>query len=369
MARRKTVQFGVLDAPPAPMPGIDRDILGKTADDGVYELAEAKTVPLAMVRSDPDQPRKHFDEAKIAELAASIREHGLLDPLKVQYIRDGEYFLLIDGERRLRAAGLAGLARVPVLIRDPDRDQRFVQQLIENLQREDLNDVERGLALARLKTLTGVSWQRVAEMVGLTKRRVLQLERLADAPPELQRDITEGRLTEKHARALAPLPAQTLEAARAVVLEQRVTGDEALALAERLRTEQGDAEALRRRAEEEVAALRAARRIQRETARRPDGAAPAATTTGGPDVNITVDELQAEKRSQRGAAAVAGSTGDVVAALQDVRTRLQAVTVTTLSAEQRDEAMALAGEIAALASALGETLSQSAATTTKRRKR
>ncbi len=354
MARRKTVQFGVLDAPPAAMAQIDREILGKTADDGVYALEEAKTVPIARVQSDPDQPRKHFDEAKLGELAESIREHGLLDPLKVQYIRNGEYFLLIDGERRLRAARMVGLARVPVLIRDPDRDQRFVQQLIENLQREDLNDVERGLALARLKTLTGVSWQRVAEMVGLTKRRVLQLERLADAPPELQRDITEGRLTEKHARALAPLPAETLQAARAVVLEQRVSGDEALALAERLRAERGDAAELRRRAEEEVAALRAARRARREPAK--VGKAPLPQAGEEPEVNITVEDAPPE-RSTPATATKSAPRGELVATLQEIRERLRAVVVPALPGAERAEALALAGEIAALASALHETLS------------
>lgn len=235
MAKKKFSGFAELtrnSAEPAPM--IDREVLRKTVDDGVRDVATVKSIRIDRIRPDPAQPRKHFDPVRLRELADSIGWQGVLDPIKVQYIREGDYFLLIDGQRRYMASQLAGLTEIPAIIRDPSADERFLQQLIENLQREDLNDVERALALQRLKTLTGHSWQKLADLVGLTKRRILQLGELTELPKPLQEDIIAGKLSDKHARALRKLPEPLLEPARAAVKAQKLTGDQTIRLVERL---------------------------------------------------------------------------------------------------------------------------------------
>jgi len=145
-------------------------------------------VPVRDVRANPDQPRKHFDEEKLAELAASIKAHGLLQPIVVRRATEG--FELVAGERRLRAAQLAGIDRLPALVREVEDPLELA--LIENLQREDLSPLEEAEALAALIARHGYSHREVAELLGKSRPYVsntLALTRLPGAvKTDLQRD-------------------------------------------------------------------------------------------------------------------------------------------------------------------------------------
>jgi ParB/RepB/Spo0J family partition protein len=157
-------------------------------------------LPLDRIYPDPDQPRRTFRRESLEELAASIREQGVLEPIQV--IATDQGYQLLHGERRWRAAHLAGLTWIPSIIYEQplsDAD-RLIRQLIENIQREDLNDVDRATALERLKDLLNVSWEEVAEKVGLTVGRIHQLRRLSRLAPELQAAVKAGQISEKDTR-------------------------------------------------------------------------------------------------------------------------------------------------------------------------
>lgn len=221
-----------------PITGVDKEVLSKTIDDGVYPLAMAKEIRLDRIQPDPNQPRRSFDQERLEELAASIHEQGILQPIVVEYIDDGNYFRLIHGERRWRAAALAGLQTIPAIIRKVDDNTRLVRQLIENIQREDLNDVDRARALQQLKANLGSpSWDVVAQKVGISKRRVLQLVDITKLPDTIQENIRSGELTEKHGRAARMLPHdRQVEFAEKVRAEQ-LSGDESLEVAKALKSE------------------------------------------------------------------------------------------------------------------------------------
>jgi len=202
------------DAAPA---AVDLQILRKTVDDGVRELEGARTIALDRLRPDPTQPRREFERQGLEELAESIRREGVLQPLLVRYRYEEDDFMIIAGERRYRAAQIAGLTEVPVLVRAIGDAQRYVLQLMENLQREDLNPVDKGQALEHLKTIMPGNWQQMADLVGLTRRRVEQLRALPRLPGPLQDAVRANRITEDHARTLARLPEPYQEPALAVV--------------------------------------------------------------------------------------------------------------------------------------------------------
>jgi len=151
-------------------------------------------VPLGEVRPNPDQPRKIFDEGKLAELAASIRAHGLLQPIVVRRGADG--FELVAGERRLRAAGLAGVERLPALIREVEDPLELA--LIENLQREDLSPLEEAEALAALIERHGYSHRTVAEVLGKSRPYVSNTLALTRLPEAVKVDLQrEGRMVSR----------------------------------------------------------------------------------------------------------------------------------------------------------------------------
>ncbi len=161
-------------------------------------------LPLARVAASPYQPRHHVDDAALEELAASIREHGVLQPVLVTETLDG--YQLIAGERRVRAARLAGLERIPALVRQlADRDQLEVA-LVENVQRADLDPIDEASAYRRLIDEFGLTQERVAERVGKARATVANTLRLLELHPEVQAAIADGRLTEGHGRALGGLP-------------------------------------------------------------------------------------------------------------------------------------------------------------------
>ena len=160
-------------------------------------------IPTSAVRSNVHQPRRNFPETGIRELAASIREVGILQPLVVRATEEG--FELIAGERRLRAAREAGLERVPVLIREAHEGESMELALVENLQREDLNPLETATAYQALMESFGLSRDQLAERIGKSRAAITNTLRLMQLPESIRNLLTEGRLSEGHARTLLPL--------------------------------------------------------------------------------------------------------------------------------------------------------------------
>ena len=177
-----------------------------------------REVDLDQLRPNPDQPRQNVDDAKLEELAQSIRAHGVIQPIVVTQ-RDGVAgFEIIAGERRWRAAQRAGLLQVPVVVREMSSSKRLEVALIENIQREDLNPLEEAAAYQRLADEFGMTQQQIAEAVGKERATVANYQRLLGLPAEVQTDVAAGRLTMGHARALAGLgdAEQQLAAARRI---------------------------------------------------------------------------------------------------------------------------------------------------------
>jgi ParB family chromosome partitioning protein len=198
--------------------------------------AQLRTIPLDLIRPRPDQPRRSMDEDALEELARSIAEHGVLQPIRVRRREEG--FEIIAGERRWTAARRAGLQDIPAVVADADDDEAFIEAVIENIQREDLNPVDRGQALRRLRVKLGLgSWEDVARVVGITRRHVYNLLNITRLPGSIQEDVRVGGITEKHARALLRLgahPARQLQLWERIHAEE-LSGEAALELATHLR--------------------------------------------------------------------------------------------------------------------------------------
>jgi ParB family chromosome partitioning protein len=181
------------------------------------EPAASVELPISAIRHNPFQPRKGVEQANLAELAASIAEHGVLQPILVTHSAEG--YQLIAGERRLRAAQMAGLERIPALVRSADEGAQLAWALIENLQRSDLNALEEAQAFRRLVDEFGLSHEDVGARVGRSRSAVANTLRLLDLDERVQAALTAGQITEGHARALAGLSdaAQQAKALSAVV--------------------------------------------------------------------------------------------------------------------------------------------------------
>jgi len=212
--------------------GLDALIPANREDRGVLEIA------LDRVQRNPNQPRATFDEAPMGELAASIAVHGVLQPIVVRSLADGGYEL-IAGERRLRAARLAGLETIPAVVRDGgDGIDSLELALIENLQREDLNAIEVALAYRELIDRFALTHQAVARQVGKSRVAVSNALRLLDLAPETRQAIVEGRISEGHGRALAAITIAELQrAALSVVLERHLSVRQTEELVRRKREE------------------------------------------------------------------------------------------------------------------------------------
>ncbi len=168
-------------------------------------------VPIDAIEPNPHQPRRQIDEAELEELAQSIREHGLLQPLIVTQTQlEPPRYTLIAGERRWRAAQRAGLTTVPVVVREVAPQQMLELALVENLQRRDLNPIEEAHAYRYLIENFGLTHEEVARRVGRSRAAITNALRLLQLPPSIQACLMEGRITEGHARALLRLhhPAQ-----------------------------------------------------------------------------------------------------------------------------------------------------------------
>lgn len=172
---------------------------GNPPETGLAMLAVANIVP------HPDQPRRHFDEAALEELARSIAARGVIQPVVVRPIGNNRY-QLVAGERRWRAAQRASVHEIPAIVRKLDEREVTALALIENLQREDLNPVEEARAYQRLSERDGLTQQEIAEFVDKSRSHVANLMRLLGLPDEVLVQIEAGALTMGHARALAALP-------------------------------------------------------------------------------------------------------------------------------------------------------------------
>ena len=174
---------------------------------GAPEAGEASTglleVPANAIAPNPKQPRSRFDDETLAELAASIREVGILQPIVVR--RTGQGYEVVTGERRLRAAKLAGLATVPVVLRDSDDSNLLREALIENIHREDLNPIELGEAFRQLLDELGLKQEELADRVGVSRSHIANTIRLLALPFDVQQLLTDEKISAGHARALLAL--------------------------------------------------------------------------------------------------------------------------------------------------------------------
>jgi ParB family chromosome partitioning protein len=168
------------------------------------ETEQLREIDIDRILPNSHQPRKSFDEAALNELADSIREHGLVQPIIVRPLDDG-FFQLIAGERRWRAAQRAGMTRVSAVVRDAGEHAALELALIENLQREDLNPMEEAQAYERLIVDFGMTQEEVARRVGKNRATIANMLRLLRLPPEVQQWLRESRLTTGHAKALLSL--------------------------------------------------------------------------------------------------------------------------------------------------------------------
>ncbi len=182
---------------------IDADLkaTGVSLSTDVKETATDSKVALGKIDTNPNQPRKDFDETALKELAASIALHGIIQPLTVAPAKNGRY-LLIAGERRYRASKLAGLKDVPVYIKSTDDSKLLELALLENLQREDLNAIEIALSYKRLMQELEYTQDQVAERMGKERSTVANYVRLLKLPPDVQVAVRTGVISMGHARAL-----------------------------------------------------------------------------------------------------------------------------------------------------------------------
>jgi len=194
-------------------------------------------LPLSDIAANPTQPRKRFDQTALEELAATIRTHGVLTPVVVRTSDEG--YQVIAGERRVRAAKMAGLSHIPAIVREAGDGQALEMALVENLQREDLNPVESAEAYQRLVEEFGLSQEAVAARVGRDRSTVANALRLLRLPRKIRDDVAAGALSEGHARALLGLErlADQLKA-RDEVVRRHLTVRATEALVRRLRAPQ-----------------------------------------------------------------------------------------------------------------------------------
>lgn len=203
---------------------------------GVTDLTEAKIIDVKRIEPDPEQPRRTFDGERLEELAASIRSEGVLQPIVVRYDQPRDTYIIVHGERRWRAAKLANQKTIPALVRDVPAERRLIQQLMENVVRDDLNAVDRAAALRALRDQLGnVPWEQVAEAVGIKRSRLFQLLGTEKLPETAQADIQSGRLSEKQSRALQGLSEPRQEALRELILSEKLAAPTASRLAKAFR--------------------------------------------------------------------------------------------------------------------------------------
>ncbi|MDR1464047.1 MAG: ParB/RepB/Spo0J family partition protein [Oscillospiraceae bacterium] len=191
--------------------GLGRGLDSLFEDNGIAEGAGGGAVTLRMMDVEPnrDQPRRHFDETALVELAKSVADHGILQPILVRPMPSGSY-QIVAGERRWRAARAAGLAEIPAVIREMTDEEAMAAALIENLQREDLNPMEEAMGYRQLMDSCGLTQEEAARRLGKSRPVVANALRLLKLPEPIAELVREGQLSAGHARALLALEQDTL---------------------------------------------------------------------------------------------------------------------------------------------------------------
>ena len=204
----------------AKMKGLGKGLDALLGDDFTNEpeVKSSLFLPISQVESCAAQPRKQFDPDALADLADSIRQHGIIQPLTVRKLQSG-YYQIIAGERRWRAARMAGLTQVPVVVIEADDRKAMELAMIENLQREDLNPMEEAEGYRTLMEQYGLTQEETSQRVGKSRSAVANALRLLHLSDEVRVLVEEGKLSGGHARALVPLTAELQKKAAAVIIK------------------------------------------------------------------------------------------------------------------------------------------------------
>ena len=200
--------------------GLGKGLAALLGDD-VMDSGEEKNslfLPISQVESCASQPRKQFDADALADLADSIREHGIIQPLTVRKLQSG-YYQIIAGERRWRAARMAGLSEVPAIVIEADDRKAMELAMIENLQREDLNPIEEAEGYQMLMSQYNMTQEETAQRVGKSRSAVANALRLLNLCPSVRAMVEDGRLSNGHARTLLPLAPEAQEKAAATIIK------------------------------------------------------------------------------------------------------------------------------------------------------
>lgn len=188
-------------------------------EDRVRLLGRVADIELDHIRPNPYQPRRDFDEKALDELAASIEQLGIIQPITVRALGNGQ-FEVISGERRLRAARRAGLRKVPAYVREADTEAMLEMAIVENVQRENLNPIEVALGYQRLMEEVGLTQEQVAKKVGKSRATVTNQLRLLKLPPRLQASLRDNTLSASHARALVAIDDEAFQMEMLAAIEQ-----------------------------------------------------------------------------------------------------------------------------------------------------
>lgn len=188
---------------PISQPNVPEADPARPAVGTVSETKNIQEIEIIRIIPNPHQPRLHFDAEKLQELAASIKEHGVIQPLVITK-KDNSYEIIV-GERRFQAAKLAGLKTIPAMVREASEQQKLELAIIENIQRHDLNPVEEAKSYFKLASEFDLSQEEIARKVGRSRSAVANKERLLKLPVEIQKALIEGKITEGHAKAILAL--------------------------------------------------------------------------------------------------------------------------------------------------------------------
>ncbi|MEM8947566.1 MAG: ParB/RepB/Spo0J family partition protein [Planctomycetota bacterium] len=211
----RSIEAPVPDAAASPQDAVREEIastqqaevklgLVTAEDDSITQDDEGqKWLELAAITANPYQPRQHFDEAEIADLCDSIRAHGFLQPIVVRH--EGDKYQIVAGERRFRAAQLASWERVPVQVREVDDRQMAELAIVENVQRKDLNAIEKATSFQRYLQEYGCTQEELASRVNVDRSTVANLVRLLELPAQVKKMVVDGDISQGHARSLLPL--------------------------------------------------------------------------------------------------------------------------------------------------------------------
>ena len=223
--------------------GLGRGLGALLGDDVMKtESSGSPSLPISQVETCSSQPRKRFDDESLQELADSISQHGIIQPLTVRKLSSG-YYQIIAGERRWRAARLAGLQEVPVIVIEADDRKAAELAMIENLQREDLNPMEEAAGFQSLIESYHMTQEEAAQRVGKSRSAVTNALRLLGLTPSVRKLVEEGKLSAGHARALVPLSPSLQESAASAIVSGGLSVRQTEALVKRLSAEKKEAQA------------------------------------------------------------------------------------------------------------------------------